>query len=182
MLAMAPRNDADIVSRRAHGGQKKIQTTAACVFLRRCKTRQECKPARLAASTGKRKCGTEVCGAPGAKAQRPLTVCRSDEAVRGPAPSRQAGLTFLPDDHGRAPKRLRETPEVLSPEPTPVCNVAPDARLCGRGWHTRWPPPVRATAHPVQTSLRDLFARCQAATADTRSSCVGSEGFSASSS
>ena len=78
---------------------------------------------------------------------------------------------------GGAPKRTNARHRILqrftlrrgAPEakprrdPRPARQDAPDARLCGRGWHDRWPPPVRAKSHPVQTSLRDAFARCRAA-------------------
>ena len=45
----------------------------------------------------------------------------------------------------------------------PVCDAAPDARLCGRGWHTRWPPPVSAMQGQRQASLRDFLVRPPAA-------------------
>ena len=180
MHADAFLGDVKNVSRRAHSGQKSMQTAAACVLPRRCKTRKGCEPARMEASTTKPQRGAEGCGAPGANAQCSLTLCRRDTDVQGLAPKRPVGQTYLPADHSRDTKRSRRNPEVVSPEPTPVCKDSPDARLCGRGWHTRWPPPVRATAHPVQTSLRDFFARCQAAPANGMPPCPGREASFAS--
>ena len=71
----------------------------------------------------------------------------------------------LPIVDSRATRRSCRNLEDVSPAPKPVRKDSPDPRLCGRGWHDRWPPPVRANSHPVQTSPRDAFARCQAAAA-----------------
>ena len=173
MHAKSLRGDVKDLSGRAHSGHKSMQTAAACVLPCRCNTRNGCEPVRLAASIAKPQRGAEGCGAPEANAQRSLTLGRSDADVQGPALQRPVGHTYLPADHSRATKRSRRNPEVVSPEPTPVCKASPDPRLCGRGWHDRWPPPERAKSHHVQTSLRDVIARCQAA--------IGSPSFSTNS-
>ena len=47
--------------------------------------------------------------------------------------------------------------------PVPAVDAAPDARLGGRGWHTRWPPPALATKGHRQASLRECLLRPPAA-------------------
>ena len=151
------------VSRRAHSGQKSKRTAALPAFPRGCTTQKGCAPTSMSARHLTLKRLTEGCGAPEAKPRRELP--RYQRKVEGPstAPRRTTGPPLLFEDPSRAVKRTSSYLEAGAPVPRPVRNDAPDARLCGRGWHERWPPPVRAKAHPVQTSLRDAFARCQAA-------------------
>ena len=142
---------------------------------RKCMTQKRCKPAHLTVRKAKTQSGATGYEAPAPEAHRSHTPYRSSADVTGPAPKRPAGPMHLPDGHSRATKRSCVNLLSVSRKPPPAHKGPPDARLCGRGWHTRWPPPVRATAHPVQTSLRDIFARCQVAPADTLSWCAGSE-------
>ena len=44
----------------------------------------------------------------------------------------------------------------------PSRSALSDPRLCGRGWHERWPPPALAKRRRTQLSLRDAFAMCPA--------------------
>ena len=67
--------------------------------------------------------------------------------------------THQPWTADRNGKRSRTTADVCASVPEPVCKPAPDARLCGRGWHDRWPPPARAPHRTSQISLREAFAR-----------------------
>ena len=149
--------------RRAHSGQKSKRTAASPAFPRRCTAHQGCAPTGMSARPPTPKRLAERCGAPEATPRRELKRHRSEWEVPGTAPKRQMGPTLLLEDPSRAVQRTSRDPEAGAPMHRPVRNDAPDARLCGRGWHERWPPPVRAKSHHVQTSLRDAFARGQAA-------------------
>ena len=146
--------------RRAHSGRKSRQTAAWPAVLHRCTAPQGCELGCEGASHTRPRSRAERCGAPEAYASRTLAQARRAGDAVCQAPKRT-----MSDAPRFATKRLCQGLEATASVPKPVRKDAPDARLCGRGWHDRWPPPVRATRQPVQASLRDAFARCQAAAA-----------------
>ena len=166
---------------RAHSGRKSKQTAATLARAQR----QPFQFLAAAASRDRRHATARKpqrrngrmtgCGAPPNEAHGHYPVCSSDETSRHVA--RGAVTRSEPPTHQswtakRGVKRSRAAADAHARVPEPVCKPAPDARLCGRGWHERWPPPGRAPRQSQmqsrQTSLRELFARRTVATTSPR--------------
>ena len=164
---------------RAHSGHKSKRTAAcmgkhdACAIIRQFATAEIGEVRQETASKSRRKSearppgdhrmhGNHGCGAPEGKQRRRSSSRRCNAAVpvaRTGATKRCRSLSHQTGDAELRGKRSHASVSLCASVPEPVCQPAPDARLGGRGWHDRWPPPVRATQRGSQLSLREAFAR-----------------------
>ena len=148
--------------RRAHSGHKSKRTAAYGSFVRSLTFRASAvagklraSPAALARTTLQSR-GTCSHGGNGAGAQNGCGAPGSVEKRRR-FPAHQSRTASCGVKRHRAATAL----EVKVPEP--VRKPAPDARLSGRGWHERWPPPEKVKRPARQVSLRDFLVRPLAA-------------------
>ena len=173
--------------RRAHSGRKSKRTAADILSDNGCGAPSSSAPFQRPACRKRARVRLAVANYPNrarstearAAATRPMGIgcgapnsstCGQNNAaggatlaVRTAGPAQRTCDALHMTGSGEPSRKHRRIVAAANPPvPKPVRKDAPDARLHGRGWHERWPPPELAKRRRTHISLRDSFAMCAA--------------------